>query len=120
MKDTPNCPICNEIFLSESNLGYTHKTCDKKLDHVLKLHIDQINYDVYRIWLQPNRQLPIAIVWGYRWNMPAQSRCFIEHSQDGLNWLDSTQTKYDIPYFEPNFSNYKKLKEKINTYLTFM
>jgi len=127
MNDTSFCPICNGIMLSEPKLGYTIKSCFKKLDHTFKIHVDQITYNVYRIWLLPNKSIPVAIYWTFpnqhelAHSFPSfiskKGHCFVERHSN-FDWNNSTKTI--IPFFIPDFSDYKKLKNKINTYITFM
>lgn len=107
------CPICNGVLLNEDrNIGYDisfiMKSCDKTLYHKIYIESLSANHDkVYAIRLHISKNLIV--------NWFPEINSLRVYSYDANN----TRNSYKIPYFEPNFSNYKKLINKIKTYILF-
>ena len=104
-----NCPICNDPLVNDyDNIarGRTRltKKCYKRIDHRITIRACDTNHDYINF---------ISIPWG---------------DKSVINWYYGTGhvllntvegVDYHIPWFEPNFSDYKRLKEKLKTYLVF-
>ena len=104
-----NCPICGDPLVNNySDLPKGRerltKKCSKRLNHNIMIRACDSNHD-YIDW--------ISIPW---------------NDTDVINWyygvgslLLSTikGVDYHIPWFEPDFSDFKRLKEKLKTYLVF-
>ena len=104
-----NCPICNGPLINDyQNIarGRTRltKKCCKQVTHQITIRACDRDND-YIDW--------VSIPWGHT---------------DVINWyygsgrllLNTIKGQdYHIPWFEPDFSDLKKLKEKLKTYLLF-
>lgn len=105
------CLVCNDPLLNEyityHDGSQLSKSCIKKIDHHLVFHSYLRDHDrVLQIWSRLRNQT-LKIIW-----TPDTSQ--LEYSSSS-----NYDKLYNLPYFEPDFSNYKKLIEKIKLYLTF-
>ena len=111
MKAPTHCPVCGDPMLNtfppaEDLSNKVTKSCTLRLNHKITLiaegdEVSQLSIDLgngleaiflfllNKIWVQSNKSNTIGI--------------------------DYTI----LPFFEPNLSNYKKLVEKVKTYLVF-
>jgi hypothetical protein len=110
MKIPIDCPICNSPLLNEyigapqTQLQILHKSCKKTLGHRITFVASPHDHDtvqVISIDLSTDKRI--------NWYPPIQN--LLINSSDG--------TDYHLPYFEPDFSSYNKLIQKIKTYMTF-
>lgn len=103
-----NCPICGGPMINDydnvaRDLTRLTKTCSKRLDHSIKIRACDRDHN-YINW--------ISILWGagvINWYYGSGS--LLLNTMKGVD--------YHIPFFEPDFSDFKKLKEKLKTYLLF-
>jgi hypothetical protein len=118
MKIPTKCPCCHDPLLSSyqesrSGPGKWKKTCANKLSHKFTcMHDDnseeliligvELSSKVYATWWLDGQKLVISSV------VPPLTSIY--SSRESYIWL---------PYFEPDISNYKKLIDKLKTYLVF-
>lgn len=109
MKLPINCPICGDVMMTTFEQGASSysaiiKTCDKRLNHKIKIASAFTNNDLVRY-----------INLEYDFNTK-------------FNWLPIVgllslyvkgQYKERLPYFEPDFSDYPKLLNRLKTCLVF-
>lgn len=101
-----NCPVCGDVMLTDfSRFSFT-KTCKTKLSHGIV--IQATDYDQI---LKVSILYEVPQVWAVWHPLPER----LEVQDFGKTPILGTP----IPYFEPDLSNYKKLLEKIKTYLVF-
>lgn len=106
-----NCPICKNILLisyDELNISSTieERSCSKRVDHILKFYVDIPNNMIFRIYLRNNK---LIIFWNINFDDLKSSNIAIIFGNK----------RTTIPYFEPDFTNYPKLLDKVKTYITF-
>lgn len=113
MKMPIRCPICDGImaieFMNERRGGMYSKSCVKVSHNIYYISIKDTE-EVGHIGIHFDEK--ISVHWFPNQSDGSQALQIIKHgfgSQDSLY----------LPYFEPDFSNYKKLVEKIKTYLVF-
>lgn len=109
MKMLIDCPVCGgpllNTYLGNPDRQLLQKSCTKRLDHKLFYVSKFDNHDeielisihvspgILAMWTTDLKELEIRRV--------------------------TETTGFKLPYFEPNFKNYKKLVTKLRTYLTF-
>lgn len=110
LREMPSkCPICREPLLNDyQNIarGRTRltKKCHKFLDHRITIRASDIDH-TYINW--------ISIPWGDK----SVINWYYGTGRLLLNTIEGID--YHIPFFEPDFSDFKKLKDKLKTYLVF-
>src|ERR1700686_2141402 len=110
MKMPANCPICNSLMAGNERIDYSFPlpsnnllqiSCDKKIDHCLIFGSLVNNYNVVGFivvkLLRSNRSEAI-------WRPEKKKLCIIAYSP---------YSEFYLPYFEPDFSDYNKLIEKL-------
>jgi hypothetical protein len=108
MKMPVNCPICGGILLNEytdqpSKYVRFIKICSKRINHNIQWEaLDNSHDELYKIYVLLNNK-PVG-----EWNVIYKY----------IN-VYTPKGELRIPYFEPDFSNYKRLIEKIKTYIVF-
>lgn len=114
MKMPIRCPICNGVMLTE------HYTLLNEKENYRK-SCTQINHDIYYISLPDRDEVEhfgiyvskqVSVYWFP--NLSTSQIVMVTKGKD----KKADKSLY-LPYFEPDFSNYKKLVEKIKTYLVF-
>jgi hypothetical protein len=117
MKMPTACPICKEVLMNEFrpeiNKNETLiKTCNKRIGHKIMFisHITDHNI-VTGLELEFRPKTRAMWVW-----LPTEDLLsfWISKGSDS-----DPKTLRDIPAFEPDLSNYRKLVNKIKTYMTF-
>jgi len=113
MKMPSHCPFCKAPMLNtytpflNTNASNLVKTCNKNITHKISFTSLLRDHD------EVNR---ITIPWGpycaFKWAFYAEDNYKLLFSHKFGN------TK--LPFFEPDLSNYKKLINKLNTYLVFL
>lgn len=104
MKMPINCPVCGTILLNEyrdlpNNYVRLIKTCNKTLKHKISWEaLDNMHDTIFRITIEN------SIEWNIRFKYVS---------------IMTSKGNLQIPFFEPNFSNYKRLIEKLKTYMVF-
>lgn len=108
------CPCCHEPLLNEFNkkrngIEYITKNCLRKLDHKFTCltyrndgYADYAGVELY------SKDM-IRVNWDF-----IRQTIFISKGPE----YTVTSTR-DLPYFEPDFSDYGKLIAKLKTYVTF-
>jgi hypothetical protein len=121
------CPCCNGTLLNEFVYGKSRreslkKSCQKKIDHTFIvvsedesaiLDNPEINFHdtVRTIGITIGRKKQLKVSW------LLFSKRLLVHRGDLKNLSD--EQIYDIPYIEPDFTNYSKLVSKLKTYIIF-
>jgi len=103
------CPYCNDVMLTyyreiEENVIII-KECELHIDHLINLSSFNDENVVYKI-----------VIAFYK--NEERARAFWLPRQKSLMVL-TNKVFVPLPYFEPDLKNYKKLVEKIKTYLIF-
>lgn len=109
MKAPIDCPVCGgslmNNYIGPPDSQLLQKSCAKRLDHKL-FYVSKFKNDdeisLISIHISPG----ILVMW-----TPDQKDLEIRNVAE--------TTGFKLPYFEPNFKNYKKLVTKLKTYLTF-
>jgi len=107
MKDFINCPKCNKPLLNEASItrdgrDIWNKRCISASHSFTCIVIDPDGVSAIMIVTDINNNV-IA-----NWKMDNQTLCIVK----GKNVVN-------IPFFEPDFSDYDKLIQKLKTYVTF-
>ncbi len=108
MKAPKNCPVCGDPMLNtfppaEDLSDRVTKQCNKRLSHSLTITCDG---DVVA---------SISIRLDSAGRREANWYFYINEL-----WIaDGGKDAVALPFFEPNLSNYKKLVDKVKTYLVF-
>lgn len=111
MKAFINCPICNSPLMNNFQerrfKPVLTKYCNIKLNHnfSFEVQLDDNQDTVKDMTLIYN---DLYIMW-----FPDEKRCL------AWNKKNRTSLAISLPYFEPNFSNYQKLIEKIKLCILF-
>jgi hypothetical protein len=116
MKMPIKCPICNGVMLTE------HYTLLNKKESYRK-SCTQINHDIYYLSETSIDNVDDVEHFGVYINKHVSAYWFPNLSTGKQFVMITKGKKIDnplyLPYFEPDFSNYKQLVEKIKTYLVF-
>jgi transposase-like protein len=114
MKSLSHCPKCGDPLLNTYNGGagsrYSFWTmnCDKRLDHKFYGATKGDSQDNWiDVWITFSMSPPIWIIWDF-----LSQRIQIAKEDEFPKFSN-------IPFFEPDFSNYPKLLSKIKTYVIF-
>lgn len=119
MKCPTKCPICKSKLQVRDSYYYSCKS----QDHILEYRIDRkyVYYFTLKIadlTINWNPILPKFFSDNTNdWNEPTVNIVVSRESTIIRN--TKTLTKYDIPYFTPDFSDLPALIAKINTYIIF-
>jgi len=106
-----NCPICAEPFINDFQNNYPgstewiRKSCRRRLDHVIVINGDPKNETSVN-WISGILSSNICVIWWF-----SQKKITLQ--------IKGGKECNDIPFFEPDFSNYKRLIEKLKTYILF-
>lgn len=111
MKAFTHCPVCGDPLINnfqERKFKTTLiKYCTSKLNH--KFHCDVLMDDYQdtvrsiSLWNEPEN---LGILW-----YPEKKSCEV--------WNTKSPANTPLPYFEPDFSDYRKLISKIKIYILF-
>lgn len=112
MINNTTCPLCNgnllnEPIISRKQDSFWMKSCQSKIDHRFTLVVD-INTNFISYFTISDRKNIFTF-------QPLFKSVFITKYDDRKSLLP--QKRKFIPYFEPDFSDTKKLFNKLNTYL---
>ncbi len=111
MKAPINCPVCGDPMLNifppaEDYGNKVTKYCTRRIDHKITMIVEDNDVSQMSIDLGNGQEA----VW-----------LFIL----GAVWIQATKFSKDpkstmvLPWFDPELSNYKRLVEKVKTYLVF-
>lgn len=114
MKTPTNCLICNDPLLNTdvsdkiTQVQRWQKSCSKYLNHSFfcQTYDEDIDYLSYVSFT--TNYLECGCVWH-----PINKMFYINNKDVPSLWRT-------IPYFEPDFSDFKKLIDKIKTYVIFL
>jgi hypothetical protein len=109
MKTPSRCPFCSgplrhDYVPAAPKVEYLNLVCDKKVGHSIIIRPCYSNneyVDWISIPMDPHRQI--------LWHMGIAS--LVLNTDRGQNFY--------LPFFEPNLTNYRKLIDKIKTYILF-
>jgi len=111
MKAPIRCPVCGDPMLNsfppaEDLSNKVTKSCTLRLNHKITLIADGDEVSQLSIDLGNGLEAIFLFLLNKIWVQPTRS--------------NSANIDYTIlPFFEPDLSNYKKLVEKVKTYLIF-
>lgn len=118
MKFDAKCPICHSPFLNNEVMGTTmwRKSCSSRVNHKL-----EVTYDL-------KTELIVKFILSDQYNhtfvfYPLDHKICIYKNMTWEFFLKRKIGRADhkvIPYFEPDFSNYHKLLQKLKTYVLFL
>lgn len=102
------CPICSDIMLTDfRGTSLTGKSCKSHLYHQANFTADA-NDNVFSIKLRISNNPQLWVTWDYFMN--------IVH----INPVELPKaTGLVLPFFEPDFDDYRKLVDKLKTYIVF-
>lgn len=108
-----NCPCCGDVLINDFNRisvckEFLEKKCVSKLDHAFRCLIETDSDKLCYVTLLISSQKNIWIYW-----LLADDKNYRVRIDKGKKIIGY------LPYFEPDFSKYRKLINKINVYLTF-
>jgi hypothetical protein len=108
MKAPKDCPVCGDPMLNifhpaEDLSDRVSKHCDKKLSHMLYMACSGDEVESLIIGLDRKNKLQAA--WYFNINE--------------LWILDDEKAVIELPFFQPQLSDYHKLVDKVKTYLVF-
>lgn len=115
MKVPSLCPCCHRPLLNESLLtpgaASWRKICDKYVDHYICIAtIPGRDNEIKRLTIRLKNgegTTSQLITW-----KPEEKKCWVHYTWD----LDK---EYQLPYWEPDMSDYSKLLAKVKLYLIF-
>jgi len=111
MKAPINCPVCGDPMLNtfppaEDLNNRVTKSCTRRLDHKITILADGDEVSQMSIDLGNGLEAIFLLLMGKIWVQPTKA------SKKDKNFVI-------LPMFEPDLSNYKKLVDKVKTYLVF-
>lgn len=112
MKDPINCPVCGDamlnVFPPAEDMESSHKVtkyCTLRLNHKITMIVNGDEVTQVSIDLGNGLEAVFLLLLNKIWVQPTKAS-----KKEGFQVL---------PGFEPDLSNYKKLVEKVKTYLVF-
>jgi len=110
MKAPINCPVCGDAMLNtfppaEEMDWRVTKSCTRRLDHKIVIIADNDEVSQMSIDLGNGLEAVFLFLLNNIWIQPTRGGKKVNHTV--------------IPFFEPDLSNYKKLVDKVKTYLVF-
>lgn len=111
------CPICNKIMLTTYHESYSDsmfltKSCNQNITHKLEFNNYNSNSDqVYSIKFSAAFFPKVYMVWNFG------NKLFSVIKENNREF--AAPIVNDMPVFNPDFSDYRKLIEKVKIYLTF-
>ena len=120
MKVPNKCPCCDEPLLNEyyelgaEKTSYLRQTCQSKIDHhIIFQSIQGKDNEVAKVIIYIKQSAPTVRA---IWDLQRLQLTIVKNGQE----IDSSFQKYtEIPFFEPDLSDYSKLLDKLKTYLIF-
>lgn len=104
-KLTAKCPFCQQIMVTDFEGDYVvRKKCNKYIDHQIILSATIESDEIYRITILLSSIPKIEA----SWYLETQRLLIMK---EGSNIF--------LPFFDPDLSNFKKLVDKVKTYLVF-
>jgi len=126
-----NCPMCNDPLLNEFHYSFgdiSYKVCNKRVDHKIhiKYHSDTNMVTDMNYTFSNNKTI---VSWDFVQNKIYISPNIIVKGRS-VGYTTSIMTssmvphilltcKTQIPWFEPDITNFPKLLKKLRTYICF-
>jgi hypothetical protein len=110
MRAPINCPICGDPLLNtfppaEDLSDKLTKSCNRRTTHAIAMAVE--GDEVMSLSIGINTTHKLQATWLF-------------NKQEILVWEENSRSiPTNIPYFEPDLSNYRKLVDKIKTYIVF-
>ncbi len=109
IKTPDKCPFCGGVLRNDyvrvtPTFSYLNLVCDKRLGHSITIRPCHSNTD-YVDWIS----IPMNPKTNVIWYMGTGSVCI--NKNDGNNLY--------LPFFLPDLSNFRKLLDKVKTYVVF-
>lgn len=113
MKMPTHCPCCGDPLLNEFRSTavkeYLHKRCSSRLDHKFACTSNKEPYDeMFSMGIEIDTLNMIRVNWVFD-----RQEVFVCKDPNNMNNVHS------LPYFEPDLSDYRKLVDKLRTYVMF-
>jgi len=108
LKTPEKCPVCNDVLRYEfggKNLFLLQKLCDKKLDHKIIFIPSELTADEVKII-----KIPLTTSVSVEWHL---------YNEIFFVWNDTSRIATKLPFFKPDLNDYKKLINKVKTYILF-
>lgn len=118
MKQTIKCPICHDAMLNTficADINLNVKKCYKHPDHYIKTVANSFTEIIYEIQIKINNN---PLTWA-NWNF-TYKRLYVFAGDSDADFFAKTPFMTELPWFEPDLNNYKKLVQKIHTYIVFL
>jgi hypothetical protein len=116
MKSFTECPVCKESLLNtsmriKSSRDVWLKMCMRRLGHTMTCTTQAGNDDeLSTLSFVLNADKQLKVTWFF------EDRTLFIHKG---NVSQAKRLGYMIPFFEPDLSNYKKMMDKVKTYIIF-
>lgn len=103
------CPICNDVLLTIWETDFIVKKCEKYLNHYIKFWANEASNEVLFLLIKIFDGTKITYVTFFLKKLILRVRVRTGNADLSIR----------LPYFEPDFSDYKKLINKIKTCIAF-
>lgn len=120
-----NCPMCNDPLLNDFNhfnIGdVAYKTCNKRANHKLGI-IYYANTDMVTDMNYTFSNNKTVIIWDFvQKKIYLSPTIIIKGRSAGISTMFPNLgiKKNEIPWFEPDVTNFPKLLKKLRTYICF-
>ena len=112
--DLSVCPLCKSNLLNEPIItrkadSFWRKSCESNLDHKFAAVFDINTNFISNFTISDRKNVFIF--------QPSFKHLFVARDQEGKKKNVIPPKRKSIPYFEPDFSDKKRLFNKLNTYL---
>lgn len=116
MKDFPTCPKCHGVLKNEyapigPNEEILIRSCEK-VDHTFKCTLSG-NNEIQRITIRISTNPLIKVCWNIEDNKVIVSKGTV------MEMLKKGGGDLELPFFEPDFTDYNRLVDKVKTLLIF-
>lgn len=111
MKAPIKCPVCGDPLLNifppaEDLTTRFTKKCDRRVDHQIVMQVEDDEVTFLTILVSPKTMLKAG------WSLTSKKFRVWRQQRNADSGIE-------LPYFEPDLSDYNKLINKIKTYLVF-
>lgn len=109
MQQSFKCPVCGDVMMTEfDNSSVVTKKCYKYPSHWIRLTSCDVDNEIYKIQILVSNEPLVYATWHFL------SKELRIHGRE-LTRLVGTP----LPWFEPDINDYRKLVEKMRTYIVF-
>lgn len=107
MKVPINCPLCGDPLINDERpiQNVCTKECRRRLSHILEIDYDTETDEVVNIVLTYDRTTKSQVFWFYR--------------SEEVTAASAASKDLQLPWFEPDLSDLRKLVQKIKIYILF-